>query len=199
MFVCLFLFLGQGESNMHQNLVIILCRLRHPFPHAELALFRYRKTPFFCGKSCYFYSISYMNPLFSSTGKIKNQNRGQNVTRNGGPHFGACLILAEKDLRRRRSGKRSSKRVVFGEMLFFNPGFGPETNVQPAIVVNHSCDTRMAEFGKATTSLLAPSNSYTWTIGPVTVALGTWHSAISPSMRFRLCPFKVCSQNIWKP
>ena len=51
--------------------------------------------------------------------------------------------------------------TVFSQTLFFNPGFGPETNVQPAIVINHSCDTRMAEFGKATTNLLAPSNSYT--------------------------------------
>ena len=36
------------------------------------------------------------------------------------------------------------------------------------------------DWGKATTSLLAPLNSYVWTIGPVTVALGTWHSAMSP-------------------
>ena len=46
--------------------------------------------------------------------------------------------------------------TLFSQMLFFNPGFGLETSGQPAIVVNHSCDTRMAEFGKATTSLLAP-------------------------------------------
>ena len=51
--------------------------------------------------------------------------------------------------------------TLFSQMLFCNPGFGPETNVHPAIVVNHSCDTRMAEFGKAATNLLAPSNSYT--------------------------------------
>ena len=35
----------QGESNVHQIVVTILCRLRPPFPQGELALFRYRKTP----------------------------------------------------------------------------------------------------------------------------------------------------------
>ena len=41
------------------------------------------------------------------------------------------------------------------------------------MVVSHSRETRMVDWGKATTSLLAPLNSYVWTIGPVTVALGT--------------------------
>ena len=39
-----------------------------PFPYIEVALFRYRKLPPFCGKSYYFYRISCMNPLFSPTG-----------------------------------------------------------------------------------------------------------------------------------
>ena len=54
-----------------------------------------------------------------------------------------------------------------------DPGFGPEMNSHPAMVVSHSWETRMVDWGKATTSLLAPLNSYVWTIGPVTVALGT--------------------------
>ena len=55
-----------------------------PFP------LRCRKTPSFSGNSYYFHRISCMNPLFPPPG-----NRGQNVTRNGGPQIGACLILAE--------------------------------------------------------------------------------------------------------
>ena len=44
--------------------------------------------------------------------------------------------------------------TLFSQALFFSPGFGPEENVHPAIAVNHACDTKMAEFGKATTNLL---------------------------------------------
>ena len=50
---------------------------------------------------------------------------------------------------------------------------GPDTNSHSAMVVNHSCETRMVDCGKATTSLLEPLKSYVWTMGPVTVALGT--------------------------
>ena len=46
--------------------------------------------------------------------------------------------------------------TLFSHVLCFNAGFGPEKNVHPAIVVNHSCDTKMAEFGRATTNLFAP-------------------------------------------
>ena len=53
---------AQGESNMHQIVVTILCRLHPPFPQGELALFRYRKTPF--RLFCEFYRFSCMNPLF---------------------------------------------------------------------------------------------------------------------------------------
>ena len=49
--------------------------------------------------------------------------------------------------------------TLFSQVLSGNPGFGPETNVHPAIVVNHSCETRIADCGSATTNLLAPSNS----------------------------------------
>ena len=45
---------------------------------------------------------------------------------------------------------------VFSQALPSSPGFGPETKVQPAILVNHSCDTRIAELGKATTNLVCP-------------------------------------------
>ena len=49
---------------MHQIVVAILCRLRHPFPQGELG---YRQNPpFFCGKSYYFYRISCTNPLFDT-------------------------------------------------------------------------------------------------------------------------------------
>ena len=64
----------QGESNLHQIVVTILCRLGPPFPQGELALLRYWKTPPspppFCGKSYYLYRISCMNPLFSPTRKL---------------------------------------------------------------------------------------------------------------------------------
>ena len=72
--------------------------------------------------------------------------------------------------------------TLFSHALFFNPGFGPEKNVHPAMVASHSWDTRMAEFGSAATSPFAPLWLWTWTIGPVTVALGTWNSATSPLM-----------------
>ena len=54
-----------------------------------------------------------------------------------------------------------------------DPCFGPDMNFHPAMVLSHSWETRMVDWGKETTSLLAPLNSYVWTIGPVTVALGT--------------------------
>ena len=79
--------LSQGESNMHQIVVTVSCRLCPPFPEGEFAVFRYRKTPSFYGKSYYFCRIFCVNPHFSAPG-----NWGQNVTRNGGPQFGACLI-----------------------------------------------------------------------------------------------------------
>ena len=63
--------------------------------------------------------------------------------------------------------------TTFSQTLPSSLGFGPETNVHPAIVVNHSCDTRIADRGRATTNLFVPSKSYTCIMGPVTVALGT--------------------------
>ena len=36
----------QGESNLHQIVVTVLCRLRPPSPLEKLALFQYWKTPF---------------------------------------------------------------------------------------------------------------------------------------------------------
>ena len=43
----------QGESNMHQIVVTVLCRLRPPFAEGEFAVFWYQK-PLFSGKSyCY--------------------------------------------------------------------------------------------------------------------------------------------------
>ena len=49
---------------------------------------------------------------------------------------------------------RRPKFLVLGLRARYNSslGFGPETKVHPAIVVNHSCDTRMAELGRATTN-----------------------------------------------
>ena len=80
----------QGESNiMHQIVVTVLCRLRAPFSPRGIGPFPVPETP---PPNCYnFGRIAYMNPLFSPTG-----NRGQKVTRNGGPRCGACLILSEK-------------------------------------------------------------------------------------------------------
>ena len=75
---------------MHQIVGTILCRLRPPVSLRELALFRYQKTPLLCGKSHYFHRISCMNALLPPPG-----NKGPNVTRNGGPQIGACLIRAD--------------------------------------------------------------------------------------------------------
>ena len=47
-----------------------------------------------------------------------------------------------------------ARYTMFSHALPSNPGFGPETKVHPAMLVNHSCDTRIAELGRATTSLL---------------------------------------------
>ena len=60
----------QGESNMYQIVVAVSCRLCPPLPEGEFAVFRYRKTPCFYGKSYYFYRISCMNPLLSLSGKL---------------------------------------------------------------------------------------------------------------------------------
>ena len=46
-----------------------------------------------------------------------------------------------------------ARYTMYSHVLPSNPGFGPETKVHPAILVNHSCDTRIAELGRATTSL----------------------------------------------
>ena len=88
--------LFQGVSNMllcymHQIVVTVSCRLCPPFPEGEFAVFRYRKTPCFYGEPYYFYRISCMNSLFIPP----PGNWGQKVTRNGGPQFGACLILSD--------------------------------------------------------------------------------------------------------
>ena len=60
----------QGESNIHQIVVTVACRLCPLFPEGEFAVFRYKKTPCFYGKSYYFYRISCRNPLFSPTGNL---------------------------------------------------------------------------------------------------------------------------------
>ena len=63
-------FQNQGESNIHQIVVTVSCRLCPPFPEGEFAVFRYRKTPCFYGESYYFYRISCVNSLFPTTGKL---------------------------------------------------------------------------------------------------------------------------------
>ena len=60
----------QGESNMHQIVVSVSCRLCPLFPEGDFAVFWYRKTPCFYGESYYFYRISCMNPLFSPSGNL---------------------------------------------------------------------------------------------------------------------------------
>ena len=61
-----------------------------PFPQRELAGFQYRKTPFF---------FSWGSPTISTGSPAWIRcfpppgNWGQNATRNGGPQYGACLIL----------------------------------------------------------------------------------------------------------
>ena len=55
---------------MNQIVVTVSCRLCPPFPEGEFAVFRYRKTPSFYGKSYNFYRISCTNPLFSPTGNL---------------------------------------------------------------------------------------------------------------------------------
>ena len=75
---------------MRRIVVTTLWRLRPPFPEREFALFRHRKTHCFSGGPYCFYRISSMDPLFSPTG-----DGGQNVTQNGGPQIGACLILSD--------------------------------------------------------------------------------------------------------
>ena len=61
----------QGESNMHQIVVTILCRLRPPFPLRGIGRFPVPDKPPFLWESYYFCRISCMNPLFSPTGKFK--------------------------------------------------------------------------------------------------------------------------------
>ena len=39
----------QEELDMHRIVVTVLCRLRHPFPEREFAVFRYRKPPISLG------------------------------------------------------------------------------------------------------------------------------------------------------
>ena len=60
----------QGESNMHQIVVTVSCRLCPPFPGQELPFSGTGKMPCFYGKSYSFYRVSCMNPLFSPTGKL---------------------------------------------------------------------------------------------------------------------------------
>ena len=43
-----------------------------------------------------------------------------------------------------------ARYTMFSHALPSSPGFGPETKVHPAMLVNHSCDTRIAELGRAT-------------------------------------------------
>ena len=44
----------QGESNMHQIVVTVSCRLCPPLPQGEFAVCRYRKTPCFYGEALLF-------------------------------------------------------------------------------------------------------------------------------------------------
>ena len=50
-------FFFKGESNMHQMVVTVLCRLRTPFPEREVANFRCLKPPNFPGNSNNVYRI----------------------------------------------------------------------------------------------------------------------------------------------
>ena len=80
----------QAELHVHQVVVTILCRLCPPFSLRRTGPSGAGKPPSFCGASHYFYRISCMNPLFSPLGSW-----GRKVTRNGGPQFGACLVLSD--------------------------------------------------------------------------------------------------------
>ena len=81
----------QGESNMHETFCADFTPL---FPKGNWPSCRYRKATPFCGKSYNFYRISWSPPVriycFPPPG-----NWGQKATRNGGPQFSVCLILAE--------------------------------------------------------------------------------------------------------
>ena len=76
-----------GESNVHQIVVTVLCRLRPAFPEGKCAASRYRNPPCFSGNSYYVYRTS---PV-----PHQESNRGQNVTRIGGPQSCVCPILSK--------------------------------------------------------------------------------------------------------
>ena len=92
-----------------------------PLFRRGIALFRYRRPPCFSGKSYYFYRISSMNFLFSPP-----ENKGQNVTRNGGPQNGACLIPSELHIRSRslmaRQTQDTTSREGRLEVSYLNQG-----------------------------------------------------------------------------
>ena len=75
-------------KHAHQIVVAILRRLRAPCPQGELAIFRYRKPPFSAGSP----TLSTGSPVWIHCCPLPG-NRGQNVMRNGGHQFGACLTL----------------------------------------------------------------------------------------------------------
>ena len=79
----------QGESNRHQIVGAILCRLRPPFALTGIGPFPVPET--LSVGSC---TVSTGSPVrihfFPPPG-----NWGQKVTRDGGPQFGECLILSE--------------------------------------------------------------------------------------------------------
>ena len=116
-------FLFQGRIKHAPNCGYLFCVAFAPlFPEWEFSLFKYRKTPCFSGKSFYCYRISIMNCLFPLPG-----NRGQNVTRDGGPQSGACLIgveIWEGDERRRiqfiQSRASLTDQILFTELPFLH-------------------------------------------------------------------------------
>ena len=86
----------------------ILCRLRSHFPSGQLALCKYRESPSLsCAKSYCFYRISYMKPhCFPPL-----RNWGLRLTRNGGPPFGACLILSDVGQEERSKTSQGSMKT----------------------------------------------------------------------------------------
>ena len=89
---------------MHQIVVTVLCRLGPPLHEEEFAVFRYWKTP---------PRVSLAIPTIW----------GQNVTRNGGPQIGACLILTQlrkRELTEFAANSVSSSRNLVSSLLHTN-------------------------------------------------------------------------------
>ena len=79
---------------MHQNVVSVSYRLCPACPEGECAAFWCRKNPlFFSDVLLFLQNLQHESTVFFPTPR----NRGQNVTRNGGPQIGACLISSESN------------------------------------------------------------------------------------------------------